>query len=660
MKRKQARKPKARRPRKQARTQRRTSLRARRQRTAIILSLEKLSKPLQSDVLADGSISREFDLAVKNTVTLGSAVSVPRDAVFTAFREALRRGGEVRVKDRDGKVTDAAAAVNDGVGSIILGSTQFLFANAGLLAGSARDRKAFAESALKRNSLHSALAHDVIRLASKPSSDNAAFEAMGALASSPEAFFSLFKEKLEKAGQDQTVSRSDLLPDDDRYWDNLTPPPTGQADIASYVRDVLVPEGRGRLSRGGVTGFSMLTPLFVSPASVPHVAFEDLSADALADAIEKSVMHDGHFALLGLVEICARRVNDDARFAALGERALGRLFSDMTHLEHSCALFAPTFVIATAYLAEPEKFQTRPVYWRRLAAAAHAGLIVRACGVTTEDYSGLFRWAIQVSGNEYMMSVFADMAEEPNWRPDWIRADFMVADAVGRMRLAEAGFAEGVTHPGWRTIIAAAKDWIDQRHLGPATMFPCILEGARRPAPTLDKVLAEADKLAAFRADPSPDHLREHVVFGYIFGFPSEMLAAIASATEQVRHDPRNFDDRDVQLACIVAAHAAARAQDAALATLTSDVVLEKLRGATGSTTIFEAICVLLTCAGAYLDPEIRHKDIGQRLEHIAFTMPPSPALLEVTSAIAALRGVQPSLSPNLGRAAAAARLGSP
>src|SRR5947207_1058902 len=92
---------------------------ARRQRVAILLSLEKLSKPLQSDVLADGSIARQFDLGVTNTVHLGTSLSVSRDKIFAAFREASRRTTPVKLKGEDGAPTDAKVTLDQrGTGCI--------------------------------------------------------------------------------------------------------------------------------------------------------------------------------------------------------------------------------------------------------------------------------------------------------------------------------------------------------------------------------------------------------------------------------------------------------------------------------------------------------------------------------------------------------------
>lgn len=634
-----------------------------RQRTVALLSLEKLSRSLQSDVIADPAFGQAFGISVTNTVNLGDR-PVARDRLFSAFREALRHNAVVSLKDADGAPVGADVTVTEqGAGCVTLGAKRFVFPNAAVFDPHTERRAEAVDHALRENSLLSSRAAEFGHLTNDVVSHENAFAAMSMLGSSPEAFFKTFKWKLEQAGDSQIISRSDLLPEDARYWDNLAPPPQETPTVVAYVADVLSPEATCRIKRNDshARAFTMMTPLFVSPAFVPHAAFSSESADRLVEMIEPRLGDDGHFALLGIVEICAMRAADDRRFVGLGARALRRLFLDMPRLERSCGLFAPTFVIVTAFLATHENFASRPVYWRRLAAAAHAGLIVRACGVADSTYDDLLRWAFSVSGDEYMMSVLADMAEEPGWRPDWIVSKFMVADAVGRARNVITRMPDEAVPPEWREIVAGAEEWIDERHLTPCSLFPSIGEGARKPAPSPEDLVPSGQAVfAAFQDDPSIGRLKQLAGFAYACGFPMETRGVIPAVLENVRRASENFEDRDIQIACIVSAHVSAQAQDSALGRLTGDVVLEKLRGVTGSAAMFEAICTLVTCSCAQSDRVVGRKDLVERLENVAFTARSSVALNELISSIDALRAVQPALSGMLGRAAAAARLGLP
>ena len=196
-----------------------TSKRDRRQRIAVLLSLDKLSKQLQSDVLSDNAIAREFGLDITNTVDLGPGLSTSRDKLFAAFRQAGQRGTPVTLKLNDATSEAEVALSEKGTGSVTIETTRFLFANAALLLAAPDERLQFANHALARHTLHNASAAELVRLAGgkDASSHEDAFAAMRLLSSTPEAFYAQFKEKLAKAAPEEGLGRDDLLPDDALY-----------------------------------------------------------------------------------------------------------------------------------------------------------------------------------------------------------------------------------------------------------------------------------------------------------------------------------------------------------------------------------------------------------------------------------------------------------
>src|SRR5207244_1426977 len=145
------------------RTRRSATEHIQRQRIAILLSLEKLSKQLQSDVLADKGFSRQFDLKVVNTVDLADT-SLRRDKLFNAFEQASKRNTSVKRKlGTDGPVATVGLD-EQGTGYVRVGTTQFLFANAALLSASYTKRKRFAKEIVLRHTLHSSAAAEFFRL----------------------------------------------------------------------------------------------------------------------------------------------------------------------------------------------------------------------------------------------------------------------------------------------------------------------------------------------------------------------------------------------------------------------------------------------------------------------------------------------------------------
>ena len=133
-----------------------------------------------------------------------------------------------------------------------------------------------------------------------------------------------------------------------------------------------------------------------------------------AEAIETILEVEDPFSLVGAFEICADRAAQDQRFVHLGDRLLDGLFGDMQRLTRACALFGAIFVITTAHLATHETLQRRPVFWRRLASAAHASLIVRALGGNGIDPDRIISWAMRLFGDAYYFRLCRISRSSPN------------------------------------------------------------------------------------------------------------------------------------------------------------------------------------------------------------------------------------------------------
>src|SRR5262249_37344523 len=170
-----------------------------------------------------------------------------------------------------------------------------------------------------------------------------------------------------------------------------------------------------------------------APNLVPKATLRALDAGTILRMIESALPFEDHFALVGAFEICADCVDEDPRFITLGDQLLDRLVQEFAWLKSACGLFAAILAVGTVRLEQHELLRERPVYWRRLAAASLASLIVRTCGVAEMDPSKVMSWAIQICGEEYFLSVYNDMAMEPQWRPEWADRRFIAAAGFGRV-----------------------------------------------------------------------------------------------------------------------------------------------------------------------------------------------------------------------------------
>ena len=292
------------------------------------------------------------------------------------------------------------------------------------------------------------------------------------LKSSPESFTERLADKLRRQEGENRIAPVDVLPDDDRYWNHLLPPVVGSAMLADYIGKELHAAWQAGLEADSVRALHALATTFAAPELVPRSLLQGVNADAAVAAIEAVSKVEDPFSLVGAFEICADRATEDQRFVALGDRLLDNLFGDMQRLMGACALFGAIFIIATAHFATHKTLQRGPVFWRRLAAAAHASLVVRVCGGNGIDPEGMISWATRLFGDAYFLAVVSDFAVEPQWRPEWILPKILVADLFGRAVGAWRQLPQEAAPPSWKERIEKAYAWIVAEQIGAFAQYP--------------------------------------------------------------------------------------------------------------------------------------------------------------------------------------------
>ena len=630
--------------------------------------LERLPARVRSDVLADGSIASLFDFTMKRPALLTDQIVLLRDELFAAFRSASDAPTVHQFHDERDALVDATTSVNaDGSGTIEIATTKVRIPWITLLSPNVENRLSQLEICLARYPLSQTDADSLRALIERPDySDEDFLNVAAMLESSPEAFAQRLDEKLRRQGQKHRIGPEDVLPEDVRYWNHLIAPVDDSLTLAEYIGKELHDLWCGRLAKDPRDTFHAMATTFAAPALVPHALLKSLDAETAAAIIEFVANVDDHFSLAGAFEICADRVAEDQKFVNLGEHLLDRLFGDMGRLTGTCALFGAIFVIATAYLAEHETLQRRPVYWRRLAATAHAARVVRLCGNGGINADEIIAWAMRVSGETYYLSVVSDFVAEPQWRPEWIIPKILVADVFGRALGAFDRMLREAAPPSWKERIEKAYVFIRDEHIGPFTRYPAVLEGTPRPnQPTLAEFKtghfdAAVDAYQDLANDPSADRLLSISPFIEAFGFPKEATGDVVKVLNSIRMAVPSADDNSISLALTVIAHIAILTGNTALADSVSEVCLERARGIGKSRWIFEIVARLVECVAAIQDRDEARRTLARRLEILAFIMLASDEMARLASAIETLKRVQPELASLLGRALAAARLGIP
>ena len=271
---------------------------------------------------------------------------------------------------------------------------------------------------------------------------------------------------------------------------------------------------------------------------------------------------------------------------------------------------------------------------------------------------------MRLFGDAYYLSVVSDFAVEPQWRPEWILPKILVADLFGRVVGAWRQLPQEAAPPSWKERVEKAYAWIVAEKIGAFAQYPSVLQGTRRAhRPTLaefQSVPQGADAFLALANDPTVNTLLSISPFIEAFGFPNEATGDVEKVLASIRSAPPDEDDKITVLALSLLAHIAVLAENAALADSISEVCLERARRMETQGPIFEIACRLIECTAVIKDRAEAARTLARRLEILAFIVPASEAAEGLASTIEMLRRIQPELAPLLGRALAAARLGSP
>lgn len=622
-------------------------------RLKALFAIGKLSRPLVSDVISDGKIAELFNISVTRPMQLSPDVGISQDVLFDAFRQVLQGQMPQPLTDLKGSPLAAEISIgSDGVGILRMeGHLPWRFENVGLLASRAAARLDYLDRTLLKVTLATTTVAALRGLLSKPDFSNDDFvEAVFLLQTSLESFAG----ELEKKVGVRSVGINELLPTEERYWDNLIAAVDRSTSQDEFIDYELESERCVKFAGSPQQAMRYLSLSFSGPELVPLARIQTLSADFVTDMLQEATKLPDHFALVGGFEICGDWVEKDGRFVVLGEQLLDKLFSDTKRLSDACAMFSAAYTIASARLSEHKLLGSRPAFWRRITAAAHAGLVVRTCGVTRVDAAGLLKWSMQQAGKASHLGAYVDSPELPRWHPDWIQPHFMIADAFSRVDATMIKLAGTAVPPEWIARVESARAWIETSKTAILAGFPALAQGSRRNLPKMDELGYVGEPYKKFCANPTPNGLVGIAPFVFAFGVSDEVVKASYKVIAQLRHDAPKWEAGHIQVSLMLVSYIASQARDLSLGDAVCEFCLER---ASELETDIGMVFRLIESSGANPDVAAGRVSLARRLEALAFLVP-AGCLVELHDTLLILQRVDPRLTPLLGKALAVARLG--
>ncbi len=214
---------------------------------------------------------------------------------------------------------------------------------------------------------------------------------------------------------------SDLIPGDLSYYESLIGHVATTDPVDEYVTRELVPHLEMVLNANQAWGLRCIQGTCISSKLDVATVTRSATNDDVISALQASGPGTTPFAKLATFQIAQSRVASDARFGDLAKEALNSIIEQASRdgegLDHD-ELF-PAFIRLTLNaISQSEQFCLAPPYWRRLAAFAHASIVLETLDFNGWNKVELVAWCAAQQSMVTVAVGILDLIREPVWRGD--------------------------------------------------------------------------------------------------------------------------------------------------------------------------------------------------------------------------------------------------
>jgi hypothetical protein len=151
----------------------------------------------------------------------------------------------------------------------------------------------------------------------------------------------------------------------------------------------------------------------------------------------------------------------------------------------------------TTHLRQKARAPNAPLFWVRLVALSHAGVLTDALS-HLPDPQRFLRWSVENFYPDYHWQGLIDRREAPRWNPDWIDPDQLHAEIVGRVNNAMQLMPRDMWPAAWASIMGDAITRLETERRVIAASFAGPFDDFQQtptPLPPLPALLAAEEKL---------------------------------------------------------------------------------------------------------------------------------------------------------------------
>lgn len=214
---------------------------------------------------------------------------------------------------------------------------------------------------------------------------------------------------------------SDLIPKSLSYYESLIGRIATTEPVDEYIAKIFMPHLASVICADTAWGLRCIRGASIS-SKVNVVAITgQISSDDLFAALLSLGSGPTPFSKLVTFQIAQSRAASDSRFDGLANDALDKLLERASPNggEHEQDELFPAFMrLALNTISLNEELALAPPYWRRLAAFAHATILLETVNFQNWDTGKLIAWCDERQSSDTAAVSILDLIRSPLWRSD--------------------------------------------------------------------------------------------------------------------------------------------------------------------------------------------------------------------------------------------------
>jgi hypothetical protein len=339
----------------------------------------------------------------------------------------------------------------------------------------------------------------------------------------------------------QTLHLRELVPSDIRYYERLVGAVQGDAGLMDFIETTIPPLVASLREWQPLEG-TLRAFLLCSHLSIAHkIKLDDLSREDVVwvyDWLEKS---GDRLSQLAGIECGLASLGKFPELEPVLTRLVRTILDDATDAKQGrFALLSGLIVLVDGELTRIGIMQGRPVFWRRLAAIAHASVIERqiiAYGLAQETF---INWGFKGRGHLFFMQSFLDMRKERRWIPDFVLPYQLKPEFVGRIVGAARAHDALIKTDELRNALFGTKgDSAEASMVFPLSFLPGPLEGGVEAVMEMPQEIEDGIRQDLQALELTPLSFARLVNSTLIFKMGPQLAQLAAEALRQTKHQLR-------------------------------------------------------------------------------------------------------------------------